>query len=303
MSPEELCEEYLRISALRPRTELSYRNVAAIFVKDNHIKDIASVDDNMVIAWRDKVIDRASEITWNTYQRTLRAIWNYALEEGYVAHNPFKKVKSPKRVKREKKTLPMATIRNAMRYLKQCEKTDQHKPAWFWLIVFKTLFYTGMRVQQLVYLRWKHIDFEDDLITLTYHGSKTRREWRLPIPDEIRHDLVYLLENTLEYELKTKKEIQRNQVFRVSLFNPEYAHYEMNADQVFGFFRRLSRDMGEKISAHRLRHTMATKLATSGKVDMKTLQYILGHTDIRTTMDYVHPDMNVVRQAMDELDS
>ncbi len=295
MSPEELCEEYLRISALRPRTELSYRNVVAVFAKDTHVKDIKSVTDDLVIDWRDKILDRASETTWHTYQRTMRALWNYAIESGYLDHNPFKKVRSPRAVKKEPKLLPVRTIQRAIQYLNQCEGTDRHKPAWFWRTVFKTLFYTGIRAQQLVYLRWKDIDFEDRMITLRYRGSKTRREWRLPIPDEIYDDLRELEEKTLEYSMKTRAELKRDQVFRVQLFNPEYARYEMHTDQVFGFFRRLSQDLGERISAHRLRHTMATLLAAGGKVDLKTLQYILGHTDVRTTMGYLHPDPKTLR--------
>jgi len=47
----------------------------------------------------------------------------------------------------------------------------------------------------------------------------------------------------------------------------------MRDEQVSGFFRRLSARLGESISAHRLRHSMATHLAGSG--DYKTLQEIL----------------------------
>ena len=57
-------------------------------------------------------------------------------------------------------------------------------------------------------------------------------------------------------------------------------------------FRRIfTRDLkafnGKMIRMHDLRHTAATLLISSG-VDLKTVQSILGHEDIKTTMNYVH---------------
>ncbi|MBT7207435.1 MAG: site-specific integrase, partial [Gammaproteobacteria bacterium] len=65
-------------------------------------------------------------------------------------------------------------------------------------------------------------------------------------------------------------------------------------------FRRLSNRMEFKVSAHMLRHTMATEMAKTGQI--KTLQQILGHSDINTTMNfYVHPDMNQLRGLVNTL--
>ena len=50
-------------------------------------------------------------------------------------------------------------------------------------------------------------------------------------------------------------------------------------------------------TAHILRHTYATMLSIAG-VDPKTIQYLLGHADISTTMNrYVHASMDKVKQA------
>jgi len=302
VSPEELCEEYLRVSALRPRTEISYRNVVNAFVNDTRAKDIDEVKLDLVISWRDDVLKRATETTWHTYQRTLRAMWNYAIEQEYVTENPFQKVRAPMKGGKVKKTLSSPTILEAIQYLEKCDGTDKFKPAWFWLIVFKTLLHTGMRTQQLVTLRWRDIDFDRGTILMSYVGSKSHREWLIPIPRRIKKELRYLAEMSKKYSHKTLKQLHNEQVFRIQLFNDAYAGSEMTPTQVFGFFRRLSKAMKVKISPHRLRHTFATRLAALPGVDLQILQYLLGHTDVRVTLEYVRPDENAIKSALDSID-
>ncbi len=75
----------------------------------------------------------------------------------------------------------------------------------------------------------------------------------------------------------------------------------MTFDQLGATFRRLSKATNIRISPHRLRHTMATELAASK--DIRTLQELLGHTNISTTMQYVHPDMDRMRSLLEAFSS
>ncbi|MBL7001100.1 MAG: tyrosine-type recombinase/integrase, partial [Gammaproteobacteria bacterium] len=91
-----------------------------------------------------------------------------------------------------------------------------------------------------------------------------------------------------------------SQLFNVTLFYDRYKGEEMSEEQVSGFFRRLSKGLEFNISPHMLRHTMATEMAKTGQI--KTLQQILGHSDISTTMNfYVHPDINQLRSLVNTL--
>ena len=57
------------------------------------------------------------------------------------------------------------------------------------------------------------------------------------------------------------------------------------------------------ISPHILRHTSCCRLAESG-CDIKVIQYILGHTDIRTTMRvYNHVDSERIKREFDKIES
>ena len=54
----------------------------------------------------------------------------------------------------------------------------------------------------------------------------------------------------------------------------------------------------EKYSPHKLRHTAATLMYKYGKVDIRSLQQILGHENISTTQIYTHLDDETLRNAI-----
>ncbi|MDD4503937.1 MAG: tyrosine-type recombinase/integrase, partial [Clostridiaceae bacterium] len=54
----------------------------------------------------------------------------------------------------------------------------------------------------------------------------------------------------------------------------------------------------EKYSPHKLRHTAATLMYKYGKVDIRSLQEILGHENISTTQIYTHLDEDTLRDAV-----
>lgn len=95
--------------------------------------------------------------------------------------------------------------------------------------------------------------------------------------------------------------LQRNQMFNVTSFYPRYSGTALTEAQVTGFFKRLTQVSGIQVSAHRLRHTLATELTRGENRDLKAVQDLLGHTDIRTTMGYVHTNTDQMRRLYDGL--
>lgn len=63
----------------------------------------------------------------------------------------------------------------------------------------------------------------------------------------------------------------------------------MPAASVTGFFKRVNKRTKLGVSAHKFRHTLATKICnpTDGEADIFSAQQILGHTMIQTTRSYV----------------
>ncbi len=72
-----------------------------------------------------------------------------------------------------------------------------HKAGWFWLTVVNTLRYTGMRLNQLLHLRLKDVCPEEKWIDLRAEGSKTHREWRIPVARQLQPQLQRLLDEAV----------------------------------------------------------------------------------------------------------
>jgi len=133
------------------------------------------------------------------------------------------------------------------------------------------------------------------------HGfrCKTKREWEVPLPNECLKDLLYLRQCT---EALNKQAIKaNNQVFRIQLFYSRYKGEELSPQQMGGFFKRLSLQLTGRVSSHRLRHTMATQLAKGPNRDLKALQHVLGHSNLSTTLEYVHPDSEQLSRFLNQL--
>jgi site-specific recombinase XerD len=70
---------------------------------------------------------------------------------------------------------------------------------------------------------------------------------------------------------------------------------------MYGAGLRVSEACALHISPHSLRHSFATSLLESG-VDLRTVQMLLGHRSIRSTVEYIHVAMGRFQQAKSPLD-
>lgn len=288
---DSLTEQYIYERALAPATASRLRAMLRLFQRDNGVQCIHEIRRDMLLQWRDRVIARASATTWNTYLRHLRALGNFAVENRWIASNPFRVVRQVPSLQHRRKTVSADTMRDTLRVLDMYPTVLP--PAWFWRAVIRTLAYTGMRRRQLITLRWYDIDTERHTILLRAEGSKTRREWEIPMHLELREDLLRLRAETAR--ARSDHHLASAQVFNICLFNPRYVGAEMNDEQVTRALRRLQRHVGENVclSPHRFRHSLATTLGRLG--DIKTLQNLLGHQDVRTTLGYIETSMDDMR--------
>lgn len=294
-SIEELAERYCREIVLRPVSQEAYLTIGRLFQRDTGIVVPSRVTRDVVIEWRDAVLDRASIATWNSYLGWMRNLFNLAVRRGWLAESPFREVRAI-RAPTKRKTVSKNLLGEALDRLQS--DPAPIRPGWFWAAAFKLLFYTGMRRRQLTTLRWWHIDFENGTILLVVEGSKTKLEWTIPIPLACLDDLLALRRRS---EKSCTTNLAMAQVFRIQLFDENYAGNELTPAQVTGAFARLSEQLSGRVSPHRLRHTMATELAQGRNPDLRSLQYILGHRSIGTTMGYVQPEIAQVRLQLSKL--
>ncbi len=270
------------------------RSVLDLFKRETGCTEVASVTHAVLGGWKTLVKGRSSEATVNTYLRALRTLFNCALQHGLLSHNPFQNIQFVPEYTRLKHTAEHLDITNLLGMIRKFP--DENKPDWFWEAVVKVLYYTGMRRRQLAALRWEDIDFTHRKILLRAEGSKTRREWHIPMVPEVAAALLYVRHRTHErIGASGEGSLRSAQVFNITLFHPKYRGKEMKPEQVTGWFRRVSQRYQVSLSPHRFRHTFATEAANQGGQNLKHLQHMLGHTSIKTTLGYVHSDTESMR--------
>ncbi|AWM80354.1 recombinase XerC [Gammaproteobacteria bacterium ESL0073] len=311
-----LLESYLSVRVLRPKTESSYR--ASIRKLEMGLKDYAytqgynfEADANgltrqLVADWRNHELSNGlSANSWNTHMRHLKAVFTHGIESQVLTSeiNPFSKMNITPPKKR-KKTLSTGQLTQARLFLEGM-RADEEKgkdvsklhPVWFWQTVFETFYYTGIRRNQLVHIKVGDVDLKKQIITIRVEGSKTWREYEVPICQQLLPYLKLLMTRASLQGFKVD-----DQLFNVNRFsdhfNPRMSP-QMGVDRVSNVFEYISKRIGIQVSPHRFRHTLGTDLMKQPDRNLHLVKELLGHTDIRTTLEYVEPDINSIKNLLE----
>jgi len=148
-------------------------------------------------------------------------------------------------------------------------------------IIFTAL-NTGMRKGEILGLKWFDVDLDMNMITINQTNSKSKKSRKVYINSALKR--VFL-------ELKLKSD------------GNEYVFLDDNANRLKeiknGFSAACRRAAIEGLRFHDLRHSAATRMIESG-ANIVAVSKILGHSDIKTTMRYTHPD-NSLKDALENL--
>lgn len=298
-----LVNRYVRERPLRPVTAAQYCWVVERFVEVAQVQHLSAINRDVVLRWREREIVRGlSAVSWNAYVRYLRAVVNFAIQElDWEGANPFYRCKlpEPRRPKRTVSDKGLERARSVLGFYQQQAEwqtaRDRFAPSWFWRVLLETVVYTGMRLRQVVELKWGDLNLVALTIRLRSESSKTRREWDIPLAEDLLPYLQKLLQETERARLRDP--LLSEQVFDLALFVEGYSG-ALSDRKVIQFFERLSGYAGCAMSVHRFRHTLATALMAEPFRNVQLVQAILGHADVRTTLEYVTPDMDAMRELL-----
>ena len=300
----ELTEKFIALSDFRLATEKIYRAAARAFIRRFEDLSLEQIDREKIIEWRKQLLDQGlSKRSWNTYSSHLKTIAEFGINEGLVdlQRNPFKKT-SVVPPKRRKKTVARSAIeraRDLLLLLEQDELKEQKRakitPAWFWLIVFETFHLTGIRLNALLSIRLQDIDLEENLIVIRGELEKTHREFAVPIPTALYPHLIRLLDTAVSCGFEPA-----DQLFNVNRFSSHYRRDVMNDNQVEAMYTKLIRMTGVRMTPHRFRHTLASDLMRQPDRNIHVTMQLLNHSNMATTMEYIEPDYEVMRDAMND---
>ena len=218
---------------------------------------------------------------------TLYNMLEFAKENEVILSNPCKKsVKSDMgKPSQKKKAL---TIEEQKKFLKQAKGQSYENQ-------YKFILQTGLRTGELVGLKWEDVDFENKTVkiqrSMEYRYSvgawrtgepKSKSGYRtIPLTDEAIR--ILLAQKEKNSKIKFISEEWSEYIFLCRKGEPV-----KNSTYDTALFKICEKAGINKFSMHVLRHTFATRCIEGGMMP-KTLQKILGHSNIGITMNlYVH---------------
>ncbi len=182
-----------------------------------------------------------------------------------------------------------------------------------WKLMAQLLYGSGLRLMECVRLRVKDLDFEYK--TITVRDGKGEKDRLVPLPDSVVSDLRRQIERVrllheedlaagdgevyLPYALAEKypnaaRELGWQYLFpaaRRSLDprSGKQRRHHIDPSGLQRAVRQTAQQAGltKRVTCHTFRHSFATHLLQNG-YDIRTVQELLGHKDVRTTMIYTH---------------
>jgi integrase len=226
--------------------------------------------------------------TVHSMRTTLSKVLQSAVDWNYLEENPAHGIRIGDRAPvRERKFLGPDQIRQVLEALPEPCRT---------LVLLAVA--SGMRIGELLALRWKHIDFLRGVISIResfYRGRfdtpKTRCSRRdIPMSEAIQQALLAHRGHSRNTEPEALVFVSRTQ----TPVNPK------------NMLRRVLQPTCKKlglplVSWHSFRHSHATLLSEAGE-SLKTAQAILGHSDLKTTLNiYTHAIPESERRAVERV--
>jgi len=287
---QDLQKEVLKYVSdnLRPKTFSLYKNAFCDLLRIIGDIPIRFITFSDIEKFKSIRLKEVSQTTVNIRLATIKAIFNLAVKFNFINSNPcnsIKKVSIPQKDRLCFNEFELKLILN-----------NCNNPVMKNLIKFALL--TGCRSNEICNVQWKDIDFNELILNIKNKDNfktKSGKQRQIPISDE----LLKLLNEMLEQ--KPNENI-------LSLFNPENYIFSirygtrLRIDYVSKSFKKILRkcNLSEKYHFHCLRHTFITNLIKSG-VNINYVKEIAGHSEIQTTMNYIHIVTNDLREAMNRI--
>ena len=282
---DKLIEDFLRYLLIdkgySKNTIISYKRDLekfSLYFKNKDIKDI----NNSNIRDYIKSLD-LNEKSISRSISCLKSFYKFLIIEKIIKNDPTDGLYMPK----VKKSLPnIMSVEDVTKLLDI--KLDDHF-SYRNKAMLELMYATGLRVSELVELKLNDVDFSDDIVRIMGKGSKERI---IPMGDFAKTYLEEYIYNHRNLMLKGN--------------NCEYIFLnnhgkKMTRQGFFKIIKKLASDVGisTEISPHTLRHSFASHLLKYG-ADLRTIQELLGHSDISTTQIYTHVENEELRKNYDE---
>ncbi len=271
---EEWLDTLLVERGLSPHTAASYghdlKNFLA-FLEESALENARSFQEHelfLYLVW----LQRRGHAgrTLSRHVSSLRGFFAHLVEQGIFAKNPAKLLESPKLPSLLPEFLTQEEVQNLLEKPPLRERAGQRDRC-----ILELLYASGLRVSELCQLRLLDVDAQRRILRIFGKGSKERY---VPMHDQA----MQLLEEYIQH------------------WRPQFTPKEdfifinrsgrgLTRQYIWKLVKKYALEAGirQNISPHTFRHSFATHLLEGG-ADLRTVQLLLGHSDISATEIYTH---------------
>ena len=265
-------------------TEMSYRRdlvKVMNYMQEQGIEDVRKITAtnlNSYILYLEKNKFSAATISRNI--ASLKAFYHYMCKEGLVAEDVAETLHAPKI---EKKMPEILSTDEVVRLLEQpsgdTAKEIRDKA------MLELLYATGIRVTELITLKLSDVNLQMGYIVCRDNG----KERVIPFGNEAKSALIRYLEGTRSAMIK---DAESEYLFANCSGQP------MSRQGFWKLIKYYAKKAGivADITPHTLRHSFAAHLVENG-ADLRSVQEMLGQSDISTTQIYVNMNRNRLREV------
>ncbi len=271
---EEWLDMLLAERGLSPHTAASYghdlKNFVA-FLEESGLENARSFQEQELFLYLAWLQGRGhAGRTLSRHVSSLRGFFSHLVEQGVFAKNPAKLLESPKLPSLLPEFLTQEEIYNLLERPPLRERAGQRDRC-----ILELLYASGLRVSELCNVRLLDLDRQRRIIRIFGKGSKERY-----VP--MHTQAMQLLEDYIQHWRP--------------LFSPKEDFVFVNRSgrgmtrqYIWKLVKKYALEAGirQNISPHTFRHSFATHLLEGG-ADLRTVQILLGHSDIAATEIYTH---------------
>ena len=314
MTVLELVQRYIsQKRGVKHNTQANYNFVINVIKKEKFgAKRIDTIKLSDAKAWLIKLQDDGRGYSSiHSIRGVVRPAFQMAVDDDLIRKNPFEfqlaTVVVNDSVTRE------AITRKQQREFLRFIKEDKHFCKYYDGIYI--LFNTGLRVSEFVGLTVKDIEFDKQRIKINHQLQRTRNmkyeiltpktekgERYVPMQKDVADCFRRIIQNRKHPKIEPMIDGYSGFLFLDKNDMPMVAlHWEKYFQHICEKYNKIYKQELPKITPHVCRHTFCSNMAKSG-MNPKTLQKIMGHSDIGVTLNtYTHLDFDDIQKEMKEV--
>ena len=315
MTVMELVERYLKTrTGVRPNTLMNYGFVRNILKNEEFgSRKMCSVKTSDAKLFLIKMQqDGKGSSTIKTVRGVLRPAFQMAVDDDMIVKNPFG-FQLAGVIQNTEKTRQAITKEQMKKFLKFAHDDNIYCK---YYETFYILFHTGMRISEFCGLTLKDIDMQNRIIDINHQLQRT--SWgeyiieptktnagtrKLPMTDDVFQMFQAIIEDRPTDLPKIMVQGYAGFLFRDKNGMPEVAmHWEHRFNHAVKRYNDIFKVQMPNITPHVCRHTYCSNMARA-RMNPKTLQYLMGHSDISVTMNvYTHLGFDDAKDEMIRLE-